>query len=624
MMENIAAMSAPLSEPGRRLIAPLPWAQAVEAMLAAESRDRILLFFARGVASYLSGVLGYAVSGAELVELFSFGEQGFRRSKAGLVVPSTVLDPLAFAIEQGVPYLGELADPSQWQALDTPLRVGGNGVAVVPATVKGRTTCVLIGPVAGAVDAEARYGVLKLADAAGLALGRTVLLAREDNSRVSLSGGVGDGGEVSGPALDGEASALPVELDLAFVDRVISHNVSVPPYPGVATELNRIIAAGDFGLRDLAAVIRADQGLSAALLRHANASLQGGNKVASIDQALGRVGARTLVGLALSTKLGGMAAAAGPLVELKHRHWREAVLSATVCERLAPLRGLEAGEAFICGLLHDFGRVIATACIEELLAGGAQGPGSEGGEGVGALPALPAGASAWPIERWVEVVERYHVELGRAVCERWSLPEAVQTVVIAHHRPVLSGEYQGLVELVCASDHIAEMLESTSLVDPSELQAVAGLSQREIELIVEILPELPELVGHFSSVAGWRGAALSSLIHRPEGAPGLELAGSCAVELPVVRRVDGGEHAYVARQLALEGIVLSGIEPLETNSLVQLSIDGGAAGSHLIWMRVCKVEPEATGYRLLLSPYASGSRSLGRWQLFCSEVCAAH
>ena len=87
-----------------------------------------------------------------------------------------------------------------------------------------------------------------------------------------------------------------------------------------------------------------------------------------MKQAVGRASApRALARLALASGLGAASLAAGRLSSIRRKVWFDALASALLREDLAKARSLAADVAFSAGLLHDFGKVVAIACIEELL-----------------------------------------------------------------------------------------------------------------------------------------------------------------------------------------------------------------------------------------------------------------
>src|SRR5512141_850717 len=114
------------------------------------------------------------------------------------------------------------------------------------------------------------------------------------------------------PSLD------PADLDKAIVELVGKGKVKVPPYPAVAFRIESLVRAGNYGLEDLAKLVASDQVLAADVLRCGNSALYArGAPVASVKQAVGRIGAKDVARLALGSGLGAHALASGRLSPIR-------------------------------------------------------------------------------------------------------------------------------------------------------------------------------------------------------------------------------------------------------------------------------------------------------------------
>ena len=221
---------------------------------------------------------------------------------------------------------------------------------------------------------------------------------------------------------------LPFDLDAEVVKLIKSKSIELPTYPGVALQLQRVINSGNYGISDLAKLVESDQGLATAVLRAANSAFYASTKpITMLAQAIARVGANSLNNIALAGTLGVHGSMEGPLVVLRKDSWRRSLISALLCQQLAPSRKLAAGEAFLAGLLHDFGETIAYACFEVLLESHPE--------------SRPQNAATWLWE-----AQRYHLELGMALAAEWKLPEFVLACVMRHHDAELS---PALARLLC-------------------------------------------------------------------------------------------------------------------------------------------------------------------------------
>src|SRR5215470_8165175 len=217
-----------------------------------------------------------------------------------------------------------------------------------------------------------------------------------------------------------------------LVDLAGRNDLKVPPYPAALARLTRILGRHEYKIQELARAVASDQALTASILRYANTvRMGGGAPIQSLERAITQIGASEVMRAALAGGLGKVAVAPGPLMTLRHRVWMEALLSAALAQELAGLRGLQADIAFLAGLLHDFGKVVLLATLDQ---GGGEGP-------------------RWPAERWFEIIDKYHVDAGVRAAREWKLPAAVIEIIRAHHGNVqIDAGYKPLLQIVQLTD----------------------------------------------------------------------------------------------------------------------------------------------------------------------------
>lgn len=384
-------------------------------------------------------------------------------------------------------------------------------------------------------------------------------------------------------------------LDAAIVDLISRGAVTVPPYPAVAMKIEQLVRRQDFGLDELGRLVASDQSLAADALRCANSTFYSrANPVASLTQAIARIGAQEVARLAMASGLGAHTRAQGPLAPLRRRIWLESLAVAGLCQELARGRGLPAEEAFVCGLLHDFGKVIAAGCIEEIVA------------------EAPAAARPLPIEHWMGVIERYHVELGLVLAARWELPPLVADVLSRHHDADVSGAADPrLVELVQAADQIVRLLDERSFLGDDDLAAVPFLTAADRELVTRVLSRLPSFIASFEGVTTSLPPPGSPLVEQPEE-DGAHVAGPVPLDFAAKVVLNRQEFAYRASGIAEKNLIVRGPAALPENLLLSVEIESEPrlrcwAVAKLAW-------PDAGGYRVLLQPFALDGDAQRAWR----------
>jgi putative nucleotidyltransferase with HDIG domain len=375
------------------------------------------------------------------------------------------------------------------------------------------------------------------------------------------------------------------DLDGAVADVVARGEVELPPYPAIAFRIARLVRGGDYGMDELGRLVSSDQSLAADLLRVANSPVyQRGTPVASIPAAAARVGAEELSRLALALGLGPVAAARGPLAPLRRGVWHDALASAAMCRDIARARHLDADDAFTCGLLHDFGRVITIAAIERIAAGSRP-------------------ARAMPVSFWNAVVDRYHVGIGRTLAARWELPEVVSDAISLHHE----GEsrdpaHQAVVDIVRTVDPLVGLLSRNSSLGEAEVAALSQLSESDTDALERTLQGLP------SFIASLEQPALPEEHDWLEGPP--RVPAIPAGDRRVFFHLGGGDFEAVGfgpHQLHLRGTV-----PLPEGLLLEVeALQPRAFSFHA---RVLLSWSEGRRFGAVLMPFALTGPALLHWR----------
>jgi len=392
-----------------------------------------------------------------------------------------------------------------------------------------------------------------------------------------------------------------LDLDRAILDAISAGNLPIPPYPAVALQVQEIVGRQEFGLAEVSRVVGSDPSLAADVLRCANSAFYGrGETVTGLGPAIIRIGAREVTRIALSSALATHAHEVGALGPLKRSIWIESVASAVLCQELARARGLPAEEAFVCGLLHDFGKVVVTSCVESVLA-------------------RHPGAAPRPLEAWAALVDRYHVDVGLSIAARWKLPELVKEVIALHHGGDPSAaSAPGTIAVVRACDEVVALLTSRPQLAAPDLAEVKELGAAERAALAAVIEQVPDFVAAFEG-APQRPAATASMVTAPASvlAPGQRKVGF-GVEATVDRRL----RSFLAVAMASNGLVVTGPEGLPEHKLLDLSLQCKPSGFH-IWATAKLCRPEGEGFRVELQPFALGGEPRTLWnQLFRNAQAA--
>ena len=380
---------------------------------------------------------------------------------------------------------------------------------------------------------------------------------------------------------------LPFDLDAEVVRLITERAVEVPPFPAVAMKLQRVLSKNDFGLAELSALVEADGALVTQVMRQANSAFYRGEPVRTLPAAIGRIGARELSNIAIAGTLGLSAQRDGALASLRRETWRQGIVSALVCQELARFRSVDPGEAFLAGLLHDFGEAIAYACFESVLERWPNTP--------------PATEGDW---RWKG--QQYHVELGMALAGEWKLPAFVVECVMRHADADVTGcDHPALIHLVSIADRVTlRMLEATS-IEAAQLSDLPGLSADELAKLEALVSRVPGWLASFEDV----GAAVPKVSSPSLVAPPPPRSEGTPLDFKVVvHRKGGATERWQAVERTEQTLTIVGPSALGQRHLVNLTID-----DVLLCTTVLSCTVSDAGCRVEVKPFAMDAKTSRAW-----------
>ena len=337
----------------------------------------------------------------------------------------------------------------------------------------------------------------------------------------------------------------------------------------------QIVNKRDYTVQELAKAVQSDQVLTAAVLRYANSPRHMPPiPITSLERAIMHIGANELVRCAIAGTLGQTATVPGPLAAARYRVWRDAVLGANLAQEIGLMRGLPADLSFLAGLLHDFGKVVILAALDQTLK---------------AAPQMTAA-------RWIGIVDSVHVEAGVRAAREWRLPPTLVEVIRAHHGAPSSGSVRALVEVVQIVDAVVALVGTGSFVDEDELAAVPGITSDEAGRVMATLPGILEMVASFSQPTRTPSSPSFVVAERRDGA-------RAKVEFSVSCERKESHFVYAARSVDWESLRVVGRQALPESSLVKITLHLGG-GDLAVWMTVVDSEREGADYLIELRPYA--------------------
>lgn len=255
---------------------------------------------------------------------------------------------------------------------------------------------------------------------------------------------------------------LPLESD---IQQVLNLDVrEVPSFPPVMAKLLKICSDDDASLQDLSKIVETDPGISTKVLGIANSSLYGlRQKIGSVSQAVIHLGFDEVKKICLGVTVFEKIFKPGNSREFDRIFfWRHCLCVATLAMAIAEEIQYEApGEAYICGLLHDFGKIFFDL---------------QGRVNYGDFITNVAKYSGPLITEERQIMGMGHDDLGAYYASQWNLPLSLCLSIKYHHRPYehlnLSHDESLLISLVSLANFLSwtQGMGSIDVIRPPILQ----------------------------------------------------------------------------------------------------------------------------------------------------------
>jgi HD-like signal output (HDOD) protein len=391
------------------------------------------------------------------------------------------------------------------------------------------------------------------------------------------------------------------DLETLVVDLIKRDNVNIPPYPVVAMRMQRLLEEDEYSMGDLQRVISGDPILAATILRYANsAAFRGITPATTLEAAITRIGAKEVSKIALATTIGAHAIVTGCLSQLRRRYWRLSMTSALLCRALAYWRKQNPEEAFICGLLHDFGQVVATACFEEVIT-------------------RTRDARILPEEMWESAVEHFHIELGLVIAARWNLPPLICGVIMAHHAPESDPDHRGMIDIVNSCDAVATLLDKEAGPTVESLAALKVLRSGEPEYIASVIPKVATAVASLDETTPGKDTGIfrvASRVLTPHSALD-EPTKQATFPMQIVRST--GNASYETLYFSKDGVGFSGANKLRENSMVRIRVETPRGPIEVLGVIVL-CATEGTMQRMEAKLFAAEPQVLKTWLGFYGSL----
>ncbi len=277
-------------------------------------------------------------------------------------------------------------------------------------------------------------------------------------------------------------AAERVELILGHLDRL-------PSLPPVVAKLLAVTSSDESSARDVGEVIELDAALTAGLLRLVRrADLGAPRGTTTVARAVTLLGFQTVRNAVLTTQFFDTLSrrdAHDSAEAVRKGLWRHSLAVACAAELLGGRIGLEAGkgEAFVCGLLHDIGKIALDVCLPKSYTRIAE-------------RVMRRRECICDVER--EVLGLDHTIAGKRLVSRWGLPRPVVECAWLHHQGPealpSSVSCARLVKVIHLADNLIRRAGTgfsgyQHVCDIDALAVELGLQPDSVNEVVELVPQ---------------------------------------------------------------------------------------------------------------------------------------
>jgi len=325
------------------------------------------------------------------------------------------------------------------------------------------------------------------------------------------------------PAVDVHPRSASVEksAEAHQIEVVLSHLDRLPTLPAVASKLLRLTTSDSSCAQDVVAVLETDPSLTATLLGMARRS-DHGQKVEQLTVAriVALLGFQRVRNTVLSVQIHGILSNANDerlAAQTRQDLWKHSVAVACVADMLTKhVRGGDSlGDAFVCGLLHDIGKIALDAAMPKSYL---------------RIISRVQQQRMCICDAEKDVFGIDHMVAGKRLAMTWNLPQTVIECIRMHHQDHAtlpsSLTNPDMVRLIQLADRIVrrQHVGFSGYRDTDRILALLDHWSIDEAVIDQMVEQLPERMADYSLLIGLDDAQGRSLYAQSVTKANLELA----------------------------------------------------------------------------------------------------
>ncbi|MGM0608706.1 MAG: HDOD domain-containing protein [Candidatus Muiribacteriota bacterium] len=255
--------------------------------------------------------------------------------------------------------------------------------------------------------------------------------------------------------------------------------------PVVVSKLLEVTSNPKSSVDDVSKIVSSDFTLSANVLKIVNSPFYGfPRKITTISEALVILGFTDIRNIALSLTIFDKLGSKGKMDV--NKFWEHSLGVGIGAKILAQkIKYVKPEEAFICGLIHDIGKIILSEYFPDKF------------EKISEIIKTKE-VNAWEAEETV-LDGINHAKIGGWVIEKWQIPQIITRTVAWHHSPVIAGKVDELSACVNMADTICKIKNvgyKGDRVKPEIIPEVKKYFKTDEKLVEEVYESILKKIKH--------------------------------------------------------------------------------------------------------------------------------
>jgi len=268
----------------------------------------------------------------------------------------------------------------------------------------------------------------------------------------------------------------------ASAQKLIRKFHKIKTLPHVVTRLSKLIHDENSTMKDFEDVIKMDPTLVVRLLRLVNSPYYGlAQKVDSISRAVAFIGMKNLYNLAVTDALKNIftSSGSGGGAYSRKNLWMHCA-AVSICSKVLAERlfGINGDDAYLCGILHDFGMIVEEQVASEAF--------------LTACNAYTDTSSINDCER--QYLGTDHSEVGYLLMQQWDISADILAAVRDHHLELAELFPESLTGIIQIAEYLTAQLGYTAIagakatLSPGLVDHIKD-NMEEYKVLLEDLPE---------------------------------------------------------------------------------------------------------------------------------------